>query len=503
MSGSRGESFERAIAYLLVFAGFEIVEQPFWVCIEGKRVGDLDILLRDPETGVYIGCSCKDWPSSEYVPGSSEFNHFVKMLEAVNLTYGIFASRTGVSEAVETLAKLESRKGKQILLIDSTVYEKFNEWLKQKRRWQIEDYIREELKLVRKLEAGPQLNKTIFLGGKTITVENALPLFLHHSPPRYIENPYFMPVEAVLEYRPFLVVKYHLYSSLRVPRTNELINEVTDTGVEVIDGHSGKILDEESIFYQELNTSFAVAGGYVVEEKGFHVKIIEPKIDRRAYLHKVKCDVARTYCEEIKYEDEEGQQHIYTHSPDPEDVTILYGDFVYLPIWHVKFTLGSHIYHRVYTGFGGRLIRDDMAKCLLCNSSTIAVCTSCGSTVCKKHKVACSICQTILCNNCSYQCVKCRTVFCNQHKIGEHCKDCGAFLCSECTTRCSVCNIPICPDHVTRCDICSKPICSGHVIQAKYLLRAKKFCSIKCEKDFDDAYRKTGRLGRFKKAYFR
>jgi hypothetical protein len=495
-----GESFERAIAYLLAFAGFEIVEQPHWVYIDGEKVGDLDILLKDPKTGVYIGCSCKEW--SNIIPGSSEFNHFVKMLEVENLNYGIFASRSGVSEAVKILAKHERYKGKQILLIDSTIYEKFDNWLKQKRVSQIEDYIRKELKLVKELEGEPKLSKATILEERIITIENALPLQVYHSPPRYIENPYFTSTEARLEYRPFLVIKYHLYSALRTPRTKELINEINKTGVEVIDGCSGTVMGKEVIFYQELNTNFAEARKYIVKEEGFHVEIAEPKIDLEAYMRKVKCDVASAHYEEIEYENREGEPIYYSHSPNPEDVTILFCDFVYLPIWHVKFTLGSHIYYRIYSGFTGHTIKDDMATCSLCDSSTIAVCMSCGSTVCKNHKAACSICQTILCKNCSYICIKCNTVFCNQHKIGEYCKSCKAFLCSECIIRCSVCNSPICPNHIIRCDRCGKPVCNEDVIQTKYLLRTKKFCSIQCEKEFNEEFQKVGRLGKFKKAYF-
>jgi len=68
MAVKAGESFERNIAYILIAGGLYVdADQPHQVKLEGKVVGDIDILATDPKSGTKIGVSCKNWEIREQI----------------------------------------------------------------------------------------------------------------------------------------------------------------------------------------------------------------------------------------------------------------------------------------------------------------------------------------------------------------------------------------------------------------------------------------------------
>ena len=58
-------------------------DQPHQVKLEGKVVGDIDILAVDPKSDIRIGVTCKNWETN---PESKDFNHFVSMLEKIEVS---------------------------------------------------------------------------------------------------------------------------------------------------------------------------------------------------------------------------------------------------------------------------------------------------------------------------------------------------------------------------------------------------------------------------------
>jgi len=85
-----GESFERAVAYLLTFGGFVVKEQPHPVRVGGQTIGDLDVLAVDPKSGgTLVAVTCKEWRDAE--PHAKDFHHFLSLMEIESIRHGIVA----------------------------------------------------------------------------------------------------------------------------------------------------------------------------------------------------------------------------------------------------------------------------------------------------------------------------------------------------------------------------------------------------------------------------
>lgn len=89
LSIKAGESFERAIAYIMAAAGFVIREQPHSVKVAGEIVGDLDILAFDPKSDAVIAVSCKEW--KDQPPHTKDFNHMKELMDIEEIKHGVIA----------------------------------------------------------------------------------------------------------------------------------------------------------------------------------------------------------------------------------------------------------------------------------------------------------------------------------------------------------------------------------------------------------------------------
>jgi len=115
----RGEAFERQIAYILQDAGFEIESlRPHEVIRGGTKIGDIDIIARDPISGERVAVSCKEWFRTS--PGSTAFAKFIIMLQMEGFTTGILASASRFKKSVAHMLEEYKEHGYTIGLLDAT-----------------------------------------------------------------------------------------------------------------------------------------------------------------------------------------------------------------------------------------------------------------------------------------------------------------------------------------------------------------------------------------------
>lgn len=115
----RGEAFERQITYILLDAGFEIESaKPHEVTRGGTKIGDIDIIARDPISGKRVAVSCKEWFHTS--PGSTAFAKFIIMLQMEGFTVGILASASKFKKSVAHMIEHYKEQGYTIGLLDAT-----------------------------------------------------------------------------------------------------------------------------------------------------------------------------------------------------------------------------------------------------------------------------------------------------------------------------------------------------------------------------------------------
>jgi hypothetical protein len=139
-----GQSFERAISYILTFAGFIVREQPHPVKLGSEIVGDIDIIAFDPKSNTTIAVTCKEW--RDQAPQAKDFNHFLNLMDIENLKHGIVAW-TNIPSSVYALAQNAEKRGYRISLIDSESYEKLHEFILSGQTDKIENHFRGDLNL--------------------------------------------------------------------------------------------------------------------------------------------------------------------------------------------------------------------------------------------------------------------------------------------------------------------------------------------------------------------
>jgi hypothetical protein len=149
-----GKSFERAIAYFLTSAGFKTSKEPHLVRLEGtiEPVGDLDIVAVDPQSNERIAVTCKERGDS--TPSSSDFNHFIRLMDIEGIRHGIVAW-TNVPSTVYSLITDAEKRGYHLAVIDSERYDELNDFMIDGETWRIEEYFRRKLHLARVAPSAP------------------------------------------------------------------------------------------------------------------------------------------------------------------------------------------------------------------------------------------------------------------------------------------------------------------------------------------------------------
>jgi hypothetical protein len=499
-----GESFERAIAYIMAAAGFVIKEQPHDVKVAGEKVGDLDVLAYDPKSDSTIAVSCKEW--KDQPPHTKDFNHMKELMDIENIKFGIVAW-TNVPAGVYPLIQIAEKKGYRFTVLDLNRYEELHNHMLAGERDRIEEFFRSGLGLA--ATKTPTLGQEVSIRRvptqkRILHCQNLLPLHYGLDPPSYIRNAYFRASEARLEVTPYLLTIFHAHKEARVPGTGELLDSINMEIGAICNAVTGRQLKQEDQISSVVKEHYgeALKDG-VISEDNFTAEIHESKINRQEMTYKLRVDAAKSI-EPLEvswttHRGEEEEEHTRTIELGPNDLRELQSAIVNVPIWNVSYRLMSYTYIREYFATTGETIRDDLAFCLTCKNQTTAVCTSCGIASCAEHIRACKTCTQLFCYDDSLRCVNCGSVFCKSDAKGIPCITCGGFVCSDDDVRCITCNSTICNDHKIACIQCGKTVCEKHEIAARYVAVKKKFCSENCHLEFDLEYKKEGVFGKLGK----
>lgn len=505
LSIKAGESFERAIAYIMAAAGFVIREQPHSVKVAGEIVGDLDILAFDPKSDAVIAVSCKEW--KDQPPHTKDFNHMKELMDIEEIKHGVIAW-TNVPAGVYPLIQFAEKKDYRFVVLDLNRYEELHNHMLAGERDRIEDFFRSGLGLA--ATKAPTLGQEISMRKapaqkRTLHCHNLLPLHYGLDPPSYLHNAYFKPSEAKLRVLPFLHAIFHAHKEARVPGTGEMLDSVNMEIESACNGITGKPVSSDDPVRQLLREHYgeALKDG-LIEEDGFSTEIHEPKINKQEMTYKLRVDAARSiHPLEVSWTTRRGdeeEEHTRTVEVTPNDLRELHSAMINVPIWQASYHIGIHDYVREYFATTGMWTRDDMAYCLQCKQPTAAVCTKCGMVACLDHIRECKTCGQLFCYEDSVSCVNCSSIFCKAEAKGQFCMTCGGFVCSSDDVRCTTCNSTICGEHAIRCIECGRPVCEQHQIDVRYVGVKKRFCSENCHSKFDSEYREKGVLGKLGKA---
>ena len=288
-----GESFERAIAYIMATAGFVIREQPHQVKAGGETVGDFDILAFDPKSDASIAVSCKEW--KEQPPHTKDFNHLKELMDIEEIKYGVVAW-TQVPAGIYPLIKLAEKKDYRFVVLDLNRYEELHNHMLAGERERIEGFFRSGLGLI--------ATKTATLGQeiairktpireRTLRCRNLLPMHYGLDPPPYIKNAYFTPNEAKLLVIPYFHAVFDLHKEARVPGTGELAGTLDGEVVTIYSATTGKAVNKDEPLFELIREHFGAAQKEgIIEEKDFTAEINEPKVIRDNMTHRARDDGA-------------------------------------------------------------------------------------------------------------------------------------------------------------------------------------------------------------------
>lgn len=274
MSSRAGESFERAVAYILTSAGFVVREQPHLVRLGGETVGDFDVLAFDPKSNNTVAVTCKEW--RDLAPQAKDFNHFLSLMDIENIKHGIVAW-TNVPTSVFSLVQNAEKRGYRFSVIDSERYDELHNFMLNGQSERIEDYLRHALGLG--ATSVPTIGQDILARKpptqkRTIRCNNLLPLHHQPDPPSYLINPYFKPAEATLRVRPYLFAIFHCHKEARVPGTGELLDEIDQDAEMLCDAVNGKYpLPNDHVHQVVRNYWTEAPKEYSIEEEGFTVAL--------------------------------------------------------------------------------------------------------------------------------------------------------------------------------------------------------------------------------------
>ena len=472
----------------------------------GRQVGDLDVLAQDPSSGKIIGVSCKDWHGQ--APGSEQFSHLVEMLEFENLKYGIFASSGSIANTLPLRAEhVRSTKGINIILLGHDDIAKLRNMAYSKQAAGIEDYFKTRLGLSsdKKITVADEIRaQKSTVTGRTVECERLLPINFWNEPPRYIENNHeILVTDSTLRLEPYMVMDYSLHIQARHPNTGKLLRESKDSGCVIVDAFRNTTLPEYDPVFRHLAKYYMNAEIHSsVQENGFAIIKTESIVNQRETLRAIRQQIAAQGEIRAHYTTAKNEQRQKIVRPRPEDVHVIGPYLIHVPIWDVRFNIGSRTFRRIYFGYDDDAILDEMSGCQIssCIHSTNAICTTCYHAACHSHSRPCSVCSNVLCELCAHMCIDCRKNFCGKHMPSVICVVCGSLLCHNCRSiQCTECKGPVCSGHRERCVQCGSYACKPHVVSRKFVLVAKNFCSQLCLEVFSEAYKSCGVLAKFKK----
>lgn len=488
-------------------AGFYVdPDQPHQVKLDGKVVGDIDILAVDPKSDLRIGVTCKNWETN---PESKDFNHFLSMLEIENITHGVLAW-IHVPSSVYPLKENATRKGYRFSIIDKSRYEELHHFMLTGQRDKIESFFRAELAL--QVSKTPTLGQEIELQGapessrRSVEVANLLPINQQPDPPAYVRNGYFKPSESKLIVHPYLTSLFYVQKDAKIPRTGEIQESINQEILRVSDGITGHYLpsEDDPILNLLISHYRDALKKHTVEEEGFTVEVHDPKLSVQEMVYKMRVDLARSIEPmEVTWTVRRGDEE-YEESKlipvTPSDIREIHKPaIVNVPIWHLRYKLGPYNYVREFLATDGTVLKDEMAKCALCEEPTVAVCKDCGIVACEDHINTCKVCSELFCQDHSTQCVNCESLFCKQHAVGQSCLTCGGFVCSADDVRCSTCHRTICEEHRIECVQCKRSTCKEHQVEGRYVGVKRRFCSENCHTKYDEEYKQKSVFGKLGK----
>jgi hypothetical protein len=244
-----------------------------------------------------------------------------------------------------------------------------------------------------------------------------------------------------------------------------------------------------------------------IEATDFTVELHEPRISTKDAVFRMRVNLARQFPPlEVRWIEQRGEDEVEktkAYRVEASDIREKWNpQVVNVPIWRVIYQpgqKGAYKYVREFLATDGTVLMDEMAKCMLCNAPTIAICDSCGLTACENHINSCRTCGQFFCNNDSTNCVNCKSSFCKPHAIGQACVTCSGFVCSTDDVRCVACNGTICKEHTETCAECQRNVCEEHAVEARYFGAKKTFCSEPCHSKYGADYKQQGVLGKLGK----
>ncbi len=463
------------------------------------------MLAIDPKSETTIAVSCKEW--KDQPPHTKDFNHMKELMDIEGIKHGIVAW-SSVPRGIYPLIGIAEKNGYRFTVLDVTRTEELHNHMIAGRNDRIEDFFRKGLALLPTrtptLEQEVLIRRTPAATNRTIHCSYLLPQHYGPDPPSYIRNAYFTPEVARLRVLPFLVVVFHAYREARIPGTGELLDNINrDVGM-ICDGITGKTPDQHDPIVSLLEEHFgeAVKDGLIVEED-FRAEVFEPKIDKQTMAYKLRVDAARLIEPlEVSWTTRRGDEeieHTRTIEVTPHDLKEKYPPaIINVPIWNLSYHIGPHEYTREYFATTGVTLRDDMARCLQCEQPTNAICSKCGTVACTDHIRQCKTCGNLFCYGDSIICVDCKSIYCKTEAKGQYCTTCGGFVCTTDISRCIICDATVCNEHGIQCQQCNKIVCDGHKIEHRYLGLKKHFCSEKCQSNYDDEYKKKGKIAKLR-----
>jgi hypothetical protein len=193
-----------------------------------------------------------------------------------------------------------------------------------------------------------------------------------------------------------------------------------------------------------------------------------------------------TYYPKSKDDEYFQESESVTYIPKRRDISIIRRDIVLVPRWSADFDAFGMSYNKEILGCSGMPLEDTLSLCpkhfkigaiAIVSKRAIAVCETCGLSLCEDHVKQCPVCNKWLCEEHGVECSECKKRFCKEH-IAMICPTCGSPLCDSCATVCPICNKKYGKHHAVSCDQCGTIVCPN-CVSTTGLIWKKRTCK-KC-----------------------
>jgi len=192
-------------------------------------------------------------------------------------------------------------------------------------------------------------------------------------------------IKANLEFNPACFIKYNV--DFDTHTSVGCIDNYSDSGEIIIDGITGKDLDEDA-------TEFFFSGRIDTEEikdsneqKKTPFEFTENDIEEHAINH-----IMGEHTHEVSYTGNNNVSYSKTCIPKRRDIDIKQFFPVYLPIWTNEIEIMKQKYKQEFYVKGNNqfYIEDDLKKCKICEREKddyrdMSICPECGRVVCHSH----------------------------------------------------------------------------------------------------------------------